>query len=67
MPEIAIYASNMAPFGLKLCQNAFQKIPNDCFFRPWRGGLRAVRPPDASASPLAGGGWAQRAAAGGGF
>ena len=28
---MAVYPSNMAPFGLKLCQNAFQVIPDVSF------------------------------------
>ena len=28
----AVYSSNMAPIGLKLCQNAFQTIPDISFF-----------------------------------
>ena len=27
-----VYPSNLAPFGLKLCQNAFQTIPDISFF-----------------------------------
>ena len=29
---MAVYPSNMAPFGLKLWENAFQTIPNISFF-----------------------------------
>ena len=29
---MAVYPSNMDPIGLKLCQNAFQKIPDISFF-----------------------------------
>ena len=37
---MAVYPSNMAPFGLKLWENAFQTIPNISFFdvekKNWR-------------------------------
>ena len=37
---MAVYPSNMAPFGLKLWENAFQMIPNISFFdvekKNWR-------------------------------
>ena len=29
---MAVYPLRMAPFGLKLCQNAFQTIPDISFF-----------------------------------
>ena len=31
---MAVYPSNMAPFGLKLWENAFQTIPNISFSTP---------------------------------